>query len=68
LSKTIKVDDKEYQQLEEIKEKRESFAEVVARLLRLYVAVSETSKLLGPSHYLKNVEQYLANVKAAVDR
>lgn len=68
MAKTIKVEEQEYQKLDEIKEKGETFAQVIQRLLDIYAMVFDLSKRLGPSHYLQNVERYLAIAKKAVKR
>ncbi len=47
MSKTIKVEDKVYHRLDELREKRETFSEVVQRLLELHVMLTDVSKVLG---------------------
>jgi len=54
MSKTIKVEDRVYDRLEEIREKRETFSEAVERLLKVYDTIKTVSDTLGPSHYLKD--------------
>jgi len=54
MSKTIKLQDKTYYRLEEVREKRETFSQAIDRLLNLHDAMSDVSKTLGPSHHLKS--------------
>ncbi|MBA7699768.1 hypothetical protein ES703_108471 [subsurface metagenome] len=68
MSKTIKVEDKVYHRLDELREKRETFSEVVQRLLDLHVMLTDVSKVLGPGHYLHDVKQYRENQEAAAKR
>jgi len=53
MSNTIRLSFEVYQKLDAIREKRETFSEVVDRILRVYATLKEVSDTLGPSHYLK---------------
>jgi len=53
MSKLVRVSDGVYIALEAIREKRETFSEVVERLIKVYVTLKGVSDTLGPSHYLK---------------
>lgn len=53
MSKTIKVNDQVYGELEQIRDKRETFSEVVQRLLKVFATLKEVSDTLGPAHYLR---------------
>jgi len=68
LSKTIKVEDRVYNRLEEIREKRETFSEAVERLLKVYDTIKTVSDTLGPSHYLMERPAIDAREKATTHR
>lgn len=53
MSKTIKLAEETYDELEKLREKRETFDQAVRRLLRVHATVQDLSDNLGPSHYLK---------------
>ena len=53
MSKTIRIEDGVYIALEGIREKRETFSQVVERLIKVYATMKEVSDSLGPAHYLK---------------
>ena len=53
MSKTIRVDDQVYDQLEELREKRETFSEVIARALNAYNTIRGIRDGLPASHYLQ---------------
>ena len=53
MTKLIKLHDDTYARLDEVREKRETFSQVVDRLLDLYIMLEDVSKTLGPSHYLQ---------------
>ena len=53
MSKSIKVSDKVYEELRELQAPRETYTEVIDRLLSTIRPLREASKFLGPSHYLK---------------
>lgn len=53
MSKTIRLEDEVYNDLDEIREKRETFSQVVARIIRVYATIKDVSDNLGPDHYLK---------------
>jgi len=53
MSKTIKLNEGTYNDLDELREKRETFDEVVARVLRVHRTVQGLSDSLGDHHYLK---------------
>jgi len=53
MSKTIRVEDKVYQELEELREKRETFSEVIARAVNAYQTIRGIRDGLPASHYLQ---------------
>ena len=53
MSKLVRVSDEVYTTLDDIREKREPFSEVVGRLIKLHNTMTEVSDTLGPSHYLR---------------
>lgn len=53
-TKIIKLHDDTYDNLDAIREKRESFNDTVERLIDLYSKIETASQILGPSHYLKS--------------
>ena len=54
MSKTIKLEDSVYLELEELRGKRETFSEAVARILNVAKTIRDVSEILGPGHYLKS--------------
>jgi len=52
MSKSIKIKDSLYDRLVEIMDKRETFSDVLTRVLRVYDTVSSVRDTLGPHHYL----------------
>ena len=57
MSKTIWLKDETYNKLEALREKRETFGEVVERLIKVYDVIWDVSEALGPGHYLKERPQ-----------
>lgn len=53
MSKLIRVEQQVYDELEELRDKRETFSQVIERLLSTIRPLREASSILGPSHYLK---------------
>ena len=53
MSKTIRIDDRVYIALDTIREKRETFSEVIERLVKLHTLMTDVGKGLGPSHWTK---------------
>ena len=53
MSKTIRVSDQTYHQIESILAPRETFNEAILRILKVYQQMKTVSDTLGPSHYLK---------------
>lgn len=53
MSKTIRVSDQTYQALEGILAPRETFNEVILRILKVYQQMRTVSDSLGAGHYLK---------------
>jgi len=53
MGKTIRVTDNVYRELQEIQAPRETYSEVIERLLSTIRPLREMSTILGPSHYLK---------------
>ncbi|MBA7585856.1 hypothetical protein ES708_27846 [subsurface metagenome] len=54
MSRAIKVEDKVYDQLDELRGKRETFSAVVARLLIVFNVIKQVSDTLGPAHHLNS--------------
>lgn len=53
MSKTIRVDDQVYNELEELRDKRETFSEVIARTVNAYLTIRGIRDGLPASHYLQ---------------
>lgn len=53
MSKTIRLEDEVYNDLDAIREKRETFSQAVARIIRVFTTIKDVSDTLGPQHYLK---------------
>jgi hypothetical protein len=53
MSKQIRVSDPTYLRLETVREKRETFSQVIDRLLEVYLQIKNIKDTLGPSHYLR---------------
>ncbi len=53
MSKTIRVEEDVYRQLEELRDWKETFSQVIGRLLKVYTVIEKVSDTLGPGHYLK---------------
>jgi len=70
LARVIKVSDEVYGQLDGLKLRRETFSEVVERLIKVYDIIWDISEALGPGHYLKKQppEQLDAIIKARLAR
>lgn len=52
MSKRIAIRDDQYKRLQEIQEPRETYADVLERLLKVFSTVSDVRDTLGPHHYL----------------
>jgi hypothetical protein len=52
MSKTIRVQDDIYEQLEKIRDWKETFSQVLGRLLKVYKTIYTIRDILGPGHYL----------------
>lgn len=63
MSKVIKVSNQVYTALDTLRGQRETFSEVVERLLKLHTTMVDVAKILGPAHYLNNVKRYQENVR-----
>lgn len=68
MSKSIKVSDQVYNRLLELLKPRETFSEVIQRVLKVYDTVSNVSDILGPSHYLQGRPITDARAKETLDR
>jgi len=53
LSKAIKVDEKVYERLEELRDWKETFSEVIERLLKVYDTIYTGRDSLGPAHFVR---------------
>ena len=53
MSKTIRVEDQVYNELEELRGKRETFSEVIARTVNAYNTILGIRDGLPASHYLQ---------------
>lgn len=52
MSKPIKIRDDQYKRLQELQGPRETYADVLERLLKVFDTVSDVRDTLGPHHYL----------------
>ena len=68
MSKAIKLDDQVYERLDRLRGKRETFSEVVARLLEIVEVVHKSAEILGPSHWVNERPATDATAKEMVDR
>ena len=53
MSKTIRVDDSVYGELEKLRDKRETFSQVIARTVNAYITIRGIRDGLPASHYLQ---------------
>ena len=53
MGKTIRVSDQVYNQLEELRDKRETFSQVIARTVNAYITIQGIRDGLPASHYLQ---------------
>lgn len=53
MSKTIRVDDEVYADLEKLRDKRETFSQVIARTVKAYITIQGIRDGLPASHYLQ---------------
>ena len=67
MSRTIRLEERVYNDLEGIREKRETFSQAVERIIRVYVTMKEVSDTLGPSHYLKGDRPIDARAQTTID-
>jgi predicted CopG family antitoxin len=67
-TKTIRVEEDIYQELEKLRDWKESFSHVIRRLLKVFGTISAVSDTLGPGHPLSDIKRYQGNAKAAADR
>jgi len=54
MSKTIRVDEQTYNDLDNIRDKRETFDEVIKRVIGVFKQLQRMTDDLGPGHYLKS--------------
>ena len=52
MRKQISLDIAVYEQLDTLRGKRESFSQLVERLVKVYKTLFEVAEVLGPAHYL----------------
>ena len=57
MSRSIKVSDEVYQELIAMLQARESFSQVIERMLKVYRTIKDVSEGLAPSHYLNRKSQ-----------
>ena len=50
MSHSIKVNDENYNRLLELEGKRETFNDIISRLIRVYDTLFSVKDILGPSH------------------
>lgn len=67
MSKQIRLTDVTYIALDALREKRETFSEVVERIIRCYNILKDASDTLGPSHFLKERPVIDARAKETID-
>jgi len=65
MSKTIKIEDKVYQKLDEIRGKRETFSQVVERLLTIREGLAGIGTLLNLGHFQYRPESDVERDEAA---
>lgn len=53
MSKSIKVSDTVYRELQELQRSRESYSEVIARTIKAYIAIQGIRDGLPAGHYLQ---------------
>ena len=53
MSRSIKVSDQVFKELQELQEPRDTYSEVIARLIKITKELRGVSAILGPSHYHK---------------
>lgn len=68
MSKTIRVEKEVYDRLNKIRDWKETFSEVIERLLKVYETIHGMSEILGPAHYLKERPPTDAREEAAAHR
>lgn len=68
MSKMIRIDEKVYDQLDSIRDWKESFSLVIARLLKVYKTIYEIREILGPGHYLMERPSTDARAKETAHR
>lgn len=56
MSKQIRVSDGVYIALQAFQEPRESYSDVIERLIKVYATIKDVSDALGPGRYLKSEE------------
>lgn len=61
MRKSIKLEEQVYLDLERLMVSRETFSEVVARLISVYNTLKSVSDTLGPGHYLQDIKKYREN-------
>jgi len=54
MSKTIRISEEVYQEIERLLEPRETFSQVINRVLKVYRTIRDVSDGLPASHYLKS--------------
>ena len=62
MSKAIKVDEQVYARLEELRDWKETFSQVIVRLLKVYDVLYTVRDVLGPGHFLR--ERPVTDVRA----
>jgi len=53
MSKSIKVSDQVFKELQKLQEPRQTYSDVIAILIQVVTELRGVSAILGPSHYLK---------------
>ena len=52
MSKSIKVKETTYERLLALQRPRETFSDIIERMLRVYAAIADVEDTLSPGHYL----------------
>lgn len=68
MSKIVKLQENVYDQVTELMRPKETYSEVIERLLEVYETIYNVSQILGPGHYLKGDRSPGGKTAATVNR
>ncbi len=63
MKRSIKIDDNVYQELRALQGPRETYSEVIERLLAIVRPLRQAATILGPAHYLQERQRDEQEVK-----